>query len=57
MNKDEEQEMMKDAVKQALKEWLDSKFSEFGKWSATAVAAAGLVALVYFILMTNGWHR
>lgn len=47
----------KDALKEALKEWLDEKFATFGKWSFGAIAAAGFGALAYFILWTNGWHR
>jgi hypothetical protein len=47
----------KDALKEALKEWLDEKFAQFGKWSFTAICAAALGALAYFILWTNGWHR
>lgn len=48
---------MKQAVKEALREWLDDQFARFGKWSAGAVAAMGLAALVYFILTMNGWHK
>jgi len=48
---------IKKAMKEALKEWLDGKFAAFGKWSAAGLAAAGLVALVYFILSINGWHK
>jgi hypothetical protein len=47
----------KAALKEALKEWLDDKFTLFGKWSLGAFASSALVALVYFILTTNGWHR
>jgi hypothetical protein len=47
----------KDALKQALKEWLDDKFAQFGRWSFGAICAAGLGALTYFILQMNGWHR
>lgn len=47
----------KEAVKEALKEWLDEKFLTFGKWSAGAVAAAFLVAAVYFIFVMDGWKR
>lgn len=39
----------KEVVKEALKEWLDDKFLSFGKWSAAAVAASFLAAVVYFI--------
>lgn len=44
-------------VKDALHEWLDEKMSQFGKWSAKTVLAAGLVALAYFIFWANGWHK
>lgn len=47
----------KDALKEALKEWLDDKFASFGKWSFGTLAAVGLASLVYFILLMNGWHR
>ena len=50
-------EAMKLAVKEALKEWLDSKFVAFGKWSLASLAALGLAALVYFILRANGWQH
>jgi hypothetical protein len=52
-----DKESAKDAVKEALKEWLDEKFTQFGKWSAGALAAAGLAALVYFILKMNGYSK
>lgn len=39
----------KEIVKEALKEWLDEKFRDFGKWSAAAIAASALAAIVYFI--------
>lgn len=52
-----ERDEMKAALKQAIKEWLDEKFAEFGRWSMGAVLAAGLAALVYFILVMNGWQK
>lgn len=51
------EEERKRIIKEALKEWLDAKFAAFGKWSLTSLAAAGLVALVYFILKISGWHQ
>ncbi len=45
------------ALKEALKEWLDEKFSQLGKWSLGTIVAAALAALTYFILKMNGWTR
>jgi hypothetical protein len=45
----------KDAVKEALKEWLDEKFLMVGKYTVNGILAAGLAALVYFILVNQGW--
>lgn len=46
----------KEALKEALKEWLDEQFATFGRWSFRALAVAAIGALVYFILQMNGWH-
>lgn len=50
-------EEMKRITKEALKEWLDDKFMQFGKWSMSALAASALAALTYFILKMNGWNK
>lgn len=48
---------MKDAVKEAITEWLDAKFQAVGKFTVNGVLAAGLAALVYFILVYSGWKQ
>jgi|TARA_R110000803_G_scaffold145785_2_gene211556 hypothetical protein len=45
----------KKAIKEGLQEWLDEKFSEFGKLSLRALLAVLLVGLVYLWSITNGW--
>lgn len=47
----------KDAVKEALKEWLDSQFARVGKWTVNGIISAALVALLYFVLWHNGWKH
>lgn len=47
----------KDALKEALKEWLDDRFAEVGRWTFRGVLVAVLGALTYFVLQMNGWHR
>lgn len=49
------EDAMRNAMKQALKEWLDEKYAEFGRWSLHAILAMALTALTYFILTHNGW--
>lgn len=47
----------KEILKTALKEWLDEKILEFGKFSLKTIAVLALGALTYFILVFNGWHK
>lgn len=46
---------MKDAIKEALHEWLDLKFMQFGKWTAGGFAVLVFGALVYVVLKAQGW--
>ncbi len=52
-----EAEVLKEAYKEAMKEWLDDQFAKFGRWSFFGILSASLTALIYFILTANGWHR
>ena len=54
---EEQKKIFKDTIKEALREWLDEKYAVFGQWSFHALMAAALVAMVYFILKMDGWHR
>ena len=47
----------KEAVKEAITEWLDAKFQAVGKFTVNGILAAGLAALVYFILIYSGWKE
>lgn len=46
---------VKDALKEALHEWLDDKFAQFGRWSLLGIGAAALFAMAYLILKSQGW--
>ena len=54
---EERKKFIKDAMKEAFKEYLEEKTSQFGKWSIRTIFAAVLVALVYFLLAMNGWQH
>lgn len=49
--------IQKQAVKEALREWLDDQFASFGKWTFTGLLAAAFVGLVYLALTGAGWHK
>lgn len=56
------EQLIKDAeakriMKEAIDEWLDKKFSEFGKWSAYGLLAAIVAVALYMTLVMNGWHK
>jgi len=52
-----DEDKMKEALKEALKEWMDDKLLQFGKFSIASIGIMGVVALVYFILKLYGWSR
>jgi hypothetical protein len=45
----EEQKQFRDAVKEAIEQWMDKKFSEFGRWSFYGIVAAALGVLGFLI--------
>lgn len=53
----EQKLLLKEAFKEAAKEWLDDQFALFGKWSLAAVGSVALAALGYFILWAGGFHK
>ncbi len=48
-------EESKDALKAALKEWLDERLSLVGKWTLRGLAAVGLAVLAFLLIVGNGW--
>ena len=50
-------EAMKDALKEGLREWLDDQFAEFGKWTLRAAIAALLAGIVWLALVSSGWKH
>lgn len=48
-------EEQKKLVKEALHEWLETKWAEVGKWSVRGIIAMALAVLAYLFLATHGW--
>ena len=53
----EAEEMQKRVMKEAIKEWLDEQFTKVGKWTVAGFVSLLIAALVYLILLMNGWHK
>ncbi|MES2148582.1 MAG: hypothetical protein V4508_02205 [Pseudomonadota bacterium] len=50
-------QQQKEAMKEAIREWLDDAFAEFGKWTLKGLAAAALCGLFWLALVSAGWHK
>jgi hypothetical protein len=55
MSTDEQKEIHKQAIKEAISEWLDKQFIALGKWTLKGLSAMGLAALVYLWAASHGW--
>ena len=51
MGDDLSQDERKAIIKEALTEWLDQKYMEFGKWSFKSFAALCFVATLYWLVL------
>lgn len=44
-------------IKEALKEWLDSQFAAFGRWTFMGLLSILFAAAAYAWLWEHGWHK
>lgn len=47
----------KNIAKQAIKEWLDEAFAEFGKWTLKGILILAFAGCVYLALKGQGWSK
>jgi hypothetical protein len=52
-----DKDVLKEATKEAIQEWLDKQFSTLGRWTLGGITSMGLAALTYWFLTSNGWHK
>jgi len=52
-----DKDAFKQVVKEVLTEWLNDKYAAFGKWSFHGLLAMALAGLVYWFMISNGWHK
>lgn len=51
------EEQVKDALKEAFREWLEAKYAEVGRWTIAGIAAALFAAGIWAAMTAAGWHR
>jgi hypothetical protein len=52
-----DKDVLKEATKEAIKEWLDEQFIKLGKWTLGGLLSASVAAIGWLILTSQGWHK
>ena len=52
---DIDKDTQKEAIKEAITEWLDVQFAAVGRFTVKGILAAALAGLAYAYLVTHGW--
>lgn len=55
MTPEEQKALQKEAIKEAISEWLDKQFSVVGRWTLKGMAAMGVASLFYIYAAAHGW--
>jgi hypothetical protein len=52
-----DRDAQKEALKEAIHEWLDEQFATFGRWTFKGLLAAAFAGAVYLALKGQGWTK
>lgn len=55
MTPEEQKDLHKEAIKEAIQEWLDQQYKMVGKWTMKGITAAALAVLFYMYAAAHGW--
>lgn len=47
----------KKIIKEAIKEWIDDKYADLGRWTFRGLLAAAFAGAVYLALRGQGWTK
>jgi hypothetical protein len=51
----EEKQLIREALKEGMRSWLDDQFAILGRWTLRGMGAMGFFLLIYFWLSAHGW--
>lgn len=57
VDREEQKKLLKEAYKEASREWMQELSAAFGRWALLTIAGGAVAAIGYAMLMLNGWHR
>lgn len=52
-----DKETQKEALKEAIHEWMNEQFATFGRWTFYGLLAAAFAGCVYLALKGQGWNK
>jgi len=55
MTPEEQKELHKEAIKEAMQEWLDQRYQAVGKWTVKGFLAMMVVIVVWLYAAAHGW--
>lgn len=50
-------DLQKKLIKEAIKEWLDDTYADFGRWTFRGLLVAAFAGAVYLALKGQGWNK
>lgn len=52
-----DKETQKQALKEAIQEWMDAQFAAFGRWTFYGLLAVAFAGCVYLAMKGQGWSK
>lgn len=52
-----DKDVQKEALKEAIREWMNEQFAAFGRWTFYGLLSAAFAGAVYLGLLAAGWHK
>lgn len=45
----------KEIVKQAIKEWMDERYADIGRWAVRSIVVAGVTSFLFWYISVRGF--
>jgi hypothetical protein len=52
-----DREAQKQVLREAIREWMDDAFAEFGKWTFKGILVLAFAGCVYMAMKGQGWSK